>query len=63
MEEKTLAFEGGGILKLTETENGVAVLFQAPHFGEQLSVTSMSVVLTKEEAKEIYNWISSWLNK
>ena len=56
---KSLEFEGGGLLLLTETEEGMGmtVLFQAPYMEEQFRITSMNARLTKNQAIELAEWI------
>jgi hypothetical protein len=57
MQNKSLEFEGGGLLMLTETEEGLTILFQAPYMEDQFRITSMNAQLTKEQAIELAEWI------
>lgn len=58
MENLVIDFGGGGIMKFEVVEGGVKVMFQAPHTGGELKITSMSVVLTLEECKSIMAWLA-----
>lgn len=62
MENQIINFDGGGVIKLEMLEDGINLVFQSPHIGEQFKIVSMNVVLTKEEAKTIANWLSEALN-
>lgn len=57
MNTKSLEFDGGGFLTLTQTEDGVEILFQAPYMEEQFRITSMNVQLTHEQAAELSEWL------
>ena len=61
IENQVIEFEGGGVLRLEVLDDGVGLLFQAPHLGEQFRITSMNVVLTPEEAKDIFVWLNKAL--
>lgn len=63
MEKEEIEFEGGGVLKLEALGDGVNIIFQSPHYGEQFKIVSMNVVLTKEESQRILNWFSKNLKE
>lgn len=63
MEKEEIEFEGGGVLKLEELNDGINIVFQSPHYGEQFKIVSMNVVLTKEEGLRILAWLSKSLKE
>ncbi|MFA5048767.1 MAG: hypothetical protein WC516_07110 [Patescibacteria group bacterium] len=63
IENQVIEFNGGGIIKLEVLENGISLVFQSPHLGEQFRIVSMNVVLNQEEAEKITNWFNNALGE
>lgn len=57
MESKIIEFDDGSSAKLEMTEKGVVLILQAIHSSVPVKITSMNVLLTKEEIKELADWL------
>lgn len=63
MNKFVLNFESNGSMILEKVEDGIKILFQATHFGEEIKITSMNVILTPNEGKEILSWLQEYYNE
>jgi hypothetical protein len=56
--EKLIEFDDGSYLELIKKNEEIQITLQARHLNENFKITSMSVVLNKDEVIDLQKWLS-----
>jgi hypothetical protein len=61
--EKLIEFEDGSYLELIKEGKELQVTLQAKHLGKDFKITSMTVVLNKDEVADLQKWLSEVIDE